>query len=172
MPKTYPIDNPYRGSEVSGQYVRVGLVDLAYLRSKCTCLTGETDKILSTLFHEFIQSLRTYESIHGPVDDAWCTDHATFDLLRKLIQRPTLGQSLGQSGSRDESGGVSELRETVRDAEVVRPDTQSGDTEGKRRVDDRKEKDRDKVQCRTSDGVAGKTLRIPGLDIDLYGVGE
>lgn len=109
----YPLNNPYHLASIPTikASAMLGARDLAYVRTLVPNLTGETDKLLSLLFHSFVLSLQQYEQSNGPIEPAFYVDHPTYALVESLLQRRTPGCVDGEEAGRDERRGADGVRQ-------------------------------------------------------------
>lgn len=67
---------------------RVDVADVIYIERLYPMLTGLQDKILSTLFHRFIQHLKQLELTNNePIEPAWTVGHPSYVLFDLLLER-------------------------------------------------------------------------------------
>jgi len=67
---------------------RVDVADVIYIERLYPMMTGLQDKILSTLFHRFIQHLKQLELTNNEsIDPAWTVGHPTYVLFDLLLER-------------------------------------------------------------------------------------
>lgn len=128
-------------------HVRVSPEDFAYLRRIFPYLRPLGDYILQTLFHRFIQHLRSLEKTNGqPLDTAWYPNDPTHTLLELilertnfadvvelnrqlaslgadliLLQRHAVGGTPGPAPGGDEPGAASSVCPTVLSVEIECP---------------------------------------------------
>ncbi len=153
------ITNPYHASPdprgLTRVSCRVSAVDHALIERLFLHLNGLQDVILSTLYHDFIQRLRTTFNIPTgcavPDDNvAWFDDHASIDILRGLLGiADRTGDNTAASAQHD-AGGVNRLHQGVQYIEAIGADT-PGDAEPRS----------DSPRCRKEDQDQKERQRVP-----------
>lgn len=114
---------------------RVSSSDQQYLRALTCARTGFSDKILSSLFHGFIQHLRTsgLDPDTNPSDIGYTIDHPNYarisELLAGFLRRAT-GFPVGNDATRDDSGTGNRMGQTPQPPEPISPNPSRDDPKG------------------------------------------
>lgn len=121
----YIIKNPYSSlpdSEKKNSSVRLSVRDIAYLNQTYPMLVGKLDKVLSSLFSNFINELRTRKP-----EPAFYSDHESYRLLVELLRAPTRVDNRRESPCPpNDSGGTPGLHSTLCDSPILSPDPTQG----------------------------------------------
>lgn len=90
---TFLFSNPYNPdgeswAELQKITGRVSPTDWAYLHRLCGFRQGHIDKVVATLFHSFINELRTLESTSTEsLEPAFCSNHPTEHIVAGVLSR-------------------------------------------------------------------------------------
>lgn len=104
---------------------RVPVTEHYYLRRRFPA-HGIYQTLLATLYKNVIDELKRIESELGrPLEQAWYIDSPTHAILDNIVERMSVGLSIGVPARRDDERTASGIREAMQRLEILSADLQS-----------------------------------------------